>query len=290
MQPIIQKLLLYLQEGNKYDFVEKTAATLVTLTLLLLSTGIGFILPFLMKTKFAIPRPLSIHEVSVQLGDRPSGKFGFKILQEITQKPHPFNSKENLKVRGILKSYLQEISNNYDNQWGCTTSNPLKLLDDDPVNLKTGNFLFESSNLILLVRGASNSSLLVSSHFDSASVSHGATDAGLAIGSMVSVAHAIARKACFGKLTHSLVFNFNNGEEINLLGGEAFTYHPLFKDVKAFINLEGTGVSGVLGSSIFRTNSFTMISLAMKSSTHPSSSILANNAMRFLIRYQDGLI
>ena len=44
-------------------------------------------------------------------------------------------------------------------------------------------------------------------------------------------------------LDHDVILNFNNGEEMGLLGGTAFLLHPWSKGIKGFINLEGTGAA-----------------------------------------------
>ena len=85
-------------------------------------------------------------------------------------------------------------------------------------------------------------------------------------------------------LHHDVIFNFNNGEEMGLYGGYAFLVHPWFKDVKAFINLEGTGASRGTRSVLFRTNSFDVAGL-MEAAPYPHASILFNELMRFVKRY-----
>ena len=99
------------------------------------------------------------------------------------------------------------------------------------------NYYYESNNIIVSLVGNSDTSLLVSSHFDSVSVSHGATDAGMGIASMVAAIQALSHKICTSPMDATLIFNFNNGEEIDMLGGYAFVRDPMFSNVKAFLNL-----------------------------------------------------
>jgi Zn-dependent M28 family amino/carboxypeptidase len=132
---------------------------------------------------------------------------------------------------------------------------------------------------------AKNESLLVSSHFDSGIESFGATDDGIAVGSMISATYSLSRFACNHTIPYSLIMNFNNGEELGLFGGASFTLHPLYSNVKAFINLEGAGVSEKTPSILFRTNSFSLLSLLMDKAPYPQGSVIANNIMRLLPRY-----
>jgi Zn-dependent M28 family amino/carboxypeptidase len=104
----------------------------------------------------------------------------------------------------------------------------------------------------------------------------------IATASMIAILHSLARTACFSSLNHSVVMNFNNGEENGLFGGDAFTLHPLFKNIKAFLNLEGTGASMEYTELLFRTNSYPLVSLLMNTNPFPHSSIMANQVMRML--------
>ncbi len=266
----------------------KTTAIYLSLLLAFL-TFLGSI-PYLLRHQIGMPSITSIHDAVVQQGQRPSGKFGWKILQEITKNPHPYNSDDNQRVLAYLIEQVKEIQTDYSVHWGCLQPSPFEIFEQDDINMMTEmegkSVFFESSNFVTVLKGTRNESLLISSHYDSASQSHGATDAGVGIASMISVLHAVARHACFHQLDHSIIFNFNNGEEIDLLGAMAFTLNPLFKSVKAFINLEGTGVSANNPSFLFRSNSFPLVSLIMANSPFPHSSIIANNMMRLIRRYE----
>lgn len=209
--------------------------------------------------------------------------FGWTVLERITQKPHPYNSNENKLVRKYLVDVLVQIKNDYDNL-KCSQPNPIQIESNDTLLVRFGPLYIESDNIVVWFRGEEKDALLVSSHFDSAPISHGATDAGVGIASMVVTIKKLAEFACRETLPNSIVFNFNNGEEDGLLGGRAFTQHPRFNEIKAFINLEGTGASYNLKSALFRTNSFQLVSKALKSSKYPHASVTANNAMRILQR------
>lgn len=235
-----------------------------------------------------MPHIRGLSDPETLIGKSPSGKFGYHILKEITKKHHPYNSDANLEVRAYLLSVLRDLNTEYRSNWNCTQPDPFEFIDDN-VNMKSSMngypIFYESNNILLSMSGVRNESLLISAHFDSAIESYGATDDGIAVASMITVVQSLARKACFEKLPYSVLFNFNNGEENNLQGASALTTHPAYENVKAFINLEGTGVSQEFSSFLFRTNSYSMVSLLLKNIPSPHSSIIANNIMRFLKRY-----
>lgn len=247
---------------------------------------IGFfsILPFLIRAN-SMPE-IGIDPQSSET--KPSARFGYKVLEAITKKHHPYNSAANLEVRSYLIDTLKEIQHQFQSQWKCSQPDPFEFIQDDiymKSSLNNYTALYESNNVLFSIAGAKKESLLISAHFDSAIESYGATDDGIAVASMVAVIQSLARNVCQRQLSYSLIFNFNNGEEINLQGASAFTLHPYYKNVKAFINLEGTGVSQEFSSFLFRTNSFKLVSLLMKDAPSPHSSIIANNIMRFLKRF-----
>jgi len=78
-----------------------------------------------------------------------------------------------------------------------------------------------------------------------------------------------------------VIFNINNGEEMGLLGGYAFLLHPWFKNIKAFINLEGTGAATGTRSVLFRTNSFEVAKLS-EAAPYPHASIIFNQLMKYV--------
>lgn len=68
---------------------------------------------------------------------------------------------------------------------------------------------------------------------------------------------------------------------MGLYGGYSFLLHKWFKDVKAFVNLEGTGAAPGTRSILFRTNSYELTNL-MAYTPYPHVSILFNEMMRFV--------
>lgn len=104
------------------------------------------------------------------------------------------------------------------------------------LNKDNAVYYFESSNILVGLGPDANGTLLISSHYDSAVLSHGVTDDGIATGAMMSVISALSNYACHNLLQFRVLFLFNNAEEVNLLGSLAFTKDKQFDSVSAFLN------------------------------------------------------
>jgi hypothetical protein len=212
--------------------------------LCLVGSLVGFLLiGFNFMNNNATPDPILINDPTVLMGQRASGQLAYSVLRNITIKPHGYNSKENLRIANYLLNELSLINSEYESG-NCKNGNPMVIYARDPVNMifnySDFNAYYESSNIIVKISpvgSLSIDSLLISAHYDSASVSFGATDDGIAISSMISSISALSKRLCNNTIDSNVIFNFNNGEEIGLFGAYSFVLHPLFETVKAFINL-----------------------------------------------------
>jgi len=103
------------------------------------------------------------------------------VLRSITQKPHMYNSDENLRVYDYLIGQLLAISEN--------SKNKIQIWHNDSTNVIVNNNFFESSNIVVRIPGnaSRDSALLVSAHYDSTSLSHGVTDDGIAVAVILEV-------------------------------------------------------------------------------------------------------
>ncbi|KAG0228174.1 hypothetical protein BGW42_002331 [Actinomortierella wolfii] len=244
-------------------------------------------------------------------------------LGNITTIPHAFNSRANTDVtrRYIvdqLKALQQEASMlgrrnvRYDDQ--DTTSihrivkskqqmeaekdNGIDSYRDDTLESETKLFV-QGDNLLFWVGGVippqgdspaleigfeeEQNALLVSSHYDSVSTSYGATDDG----GGVAVSLALIQHFIHHPVQHTLIFFFNNAEELGLFGAETFmgardnkteeygAGHPWKKYIKAFINLEGGGSGGP--SLLFRATGNDIVRHYAANAPHPHASVFAND-------------
>lgn len=176
-------------------------------------------------------------------------------LQNITFSYHPYTSRDNDRVHDYILEKVFDI----------TRSVHFAQVDDDMTNKSSSIFkqqdvfnsnstrnrviYFESSNILIKLEGKNPklSGLLLSAHFDSVPTSHGATDDGKGVASLL----ALLRYYSKNQPTRTIIFNFNNNEEFGLLGATHFTFHEWFNYLEYFINLEGTGTGSK--SVLFRT-------------------------------------
>ena len=114
--------------------------------------------------------------------------------------------------------------------------------DAEPAMWRPGTLeLRRTRNVLARIRGDSATAVLVSAHYDSPPESVGAGDNAVSVATAVEMARALAAGP---RPQHTVVFNFNDGEEAGLLGSDAFLEHPWAADVRAFVNLESAGPRG----------------------------------------------
>jgi hypothetical protein len=96
-------------------------------------------------------------------------------------------------------------------------------------------------NLAATIGPAEGEHLLIVAHYDSVPVGPGASDAGIAIATMLEVAEQLRGR----RVARPITFLFNEGEESGLLGARAFLEQdPAAPRVATLINLEARGVEG----------------------------------------------
>lgn len=179
-------------------------------------------------------------------------------LQNITYSPHPYTSHDNDRVHGYILNRVNdiiknntfcEISDDYENK------RSILFKQQDVFNsssTKTTVVYFESSNILIKIQGKNKHNkegLLLSAHFDSVPTSHGATDDGKGIVSILALLDYYSKH----QPERTIILNLNNNEEFGLLGAYTFFDHPWSNMTKYFINLEGTG-TGEGNSIMFRTS------------------------------------
>lgn len=114
--------------------------------------------------------------------------------------------------------------------------------DAEPATWRPGTVeLYHARNVLARIPGDSSSAVLVSAHYDSPPESFGAGDNAVAVAAAVEMARALAAGP---RPQHTVIFNFNDGEEAGLLGSDAFLEHPWAADVRTFVNLESAGPRG----------------------------------------------
>lgn len=207
-----------------------------------------------------------------------SADNAFKDLTVITKEPHPSSSEYNLFVRKFLYNKLRSLKS--------STNRRIDILDNDSVNVAKDGLYFESSNVIARLYGTQHElnpdskkfpALILNAHFDSSSVSYGATDDGIGCIAMIELLRTLlANPPTF----YDLVLLFNDGEEGGLFGSAAFSTHPWFNDSLAIINMEGSGI-GTEIPSLFRSNSYDVLKKYL-GTPFPRANVILQNIMRFI--------
>lgn len=186
----------------------------------------------------------------------------WKDLQEISRSFHPYNSHANDIVHEYVLDQIKEAMANTSRKVEIDADiMPLIYSAPDVFDKSIPSnkvSYFEANNILVRIEGsnaANKSAVLLSSHFDSVPTSHGTTDDGVGIASMLGILrHILSSSEEELFLDRPIIFNFNNDEEFGLRGAEAFVRHEWWKDVETFINLEGMGAGG--RALLFRTTDY----------------------------------
>ena len=97
-------------------------------------------------------------------------------------------------------------------------------------------------NVLTRIEGKnSGKAILLVCHYDSVPGSFGASDDGAGVVTLLEVARALKAN---GPLSHDVILLFTDGEEVGLLGANAFTSHPWSKEVGLVLNFEARGNGG----------------------------------------------
>lgn len=111
---------------------------------------------------------------------------------------------------------------------------------DDPDHL---GMVFDApvTNVLARLPGEHGDAIVISAHYDSPPESVGAADNAVAVAASLELARALAAGP---RLAVTVIFNFNDGEEIASLGSDGFLSHPWRRAARAFINLDAAGATG----------------------------------------------
>ena len=150
--------------------------------------------------------------------------------------PHPIGTAENAAVRERVVAEFQALGYGVEEQaaFACRE-----------VWASCG---FVTNVIARLPGTEGQPSVLMTAHYDSVGAGPGVADDLAGVAALVEVAR-LERDT--DKL-NPLLFVITDGEEVGLLGAEAFAEHPSFADVAAVVNVEARGTSGQ--SLLFETN------------------------------------
>ncbi|KAI9298915.1 hypothetical protein K502DRAFT_285663, partial [Neoconidiobolus thromboides FSU 785] len=232
--------------------------------------------------------------------------FAYSHLLRFGTKVHTYNTDEIKNVESYIISYieaLQQLSiklyekNIIEYDFDRRTN----MLGERAVGksaFRSGNqsIYFEASNILVrihplsftlsndnnnnnnnTIKSYNKPALLFSAHHDSQSTSHGASDNGMSVATLLE---SLRLSILNPPKTVDFIYNFNSAEEKGLFGSKSFLLHEWKKDVKGFINLEASG-SGNRGM-LFQSSS-NIINKAFSKSPHPHSSVIGFTAFKLRI-------
>jgi peptidase M28-like protein len=157
------------------------------------------------------------------------------LLRVIATKPHPTGSPENAKVRDYLLGQLRGLGLESQVQTATAARHDPKWRG--PASAATVN------DLVARLPGtAPAKSVMLVAHYDSVPTGPGASDDGSGVITILETARALKAGP---PLLNDVIFLLTDGEELGLLGAQAFVDEPPWaKDVGVVLNFEARGSCG----------------------------------------------
>ena len=191
-----------------------------------------------------------------------SGARARLILQKLLGdgSPHPTGSTANDDVRQRVMSLLASYGYSPQIQPGFSCD-------------EFGTCAYVNNVLARLEGSQPGDSVLLACHYDSVASGPGASDDGAGVAAVLEIARALKSRP---QPRHSIIILIDDGEEAGLLGAHVFTdQNPWAKDVRAVINIDSRGTSGV--SWMFETGSANewIIRLLARAIPRPSTNSVA---------------
>jgi hypothetical protein len=159
-----------------------------------------------------------------------SAERATKHLLLVSRAPHPVDSKEHDAVRDYIVQAIRELG--FSPQIQRTT------------NWNEANGIEGAlENIVFRIKGSTQEkAVLFVAHYDSLPGDPGASDDGAAVAAFLESARALKT---LPQTRRDLIFLFTDGEEMGLLGAQAFvTEHPWAQDVGFVFNFEARGTNG----------------------------------------------
>jgi hypothetical protein len=203
---------------------------------------------------------------AVKTGNVPDSSFSVKRaythLAQIARLPHSTGTAENARVRDYITGVCKQAGFSVQIQSTVSTINWGQHINAAAIN-----------NIIAFKKGQHNSkAVILMSHYDSEPNAPGAGDDGAGAAAMLETANALQKTM---PLQNDLILLFTDGEEIGLMGANAFLKDSsIVNKTGVLINFEGRGNAGP--SNMFEVNSENgwVINEYAKSVAHPFANSL----------------
>jgi len=190
------------------------------------------------------------------------------------ERPHPADTFANDAVRARLVGQIRSMGLNpiVRDQFACNA-----------LEKRRGVSCARVRNVLVALGPAGDKALLLNAHYDSNPAGPGAGDAGAGVATLLEVASILKSE----RLERPVLFLFNEGEELGLVGARAFLSDPLSSRVDSLVNLEARGTSGPV--TMFETSlpNGPAVRAFARSVGRPYANSLATDFYRQLPNYTD---
>jgi hypothetical protein len=240
--------------------------------LLLAAVLLGLLAAMAAKSLLVEVPPLRPQSVAGQFdANRAKARLAFILGDEM---PHPADSDAGDVVRARLVSLLSGMG-----------LNPL-VRDNQACNelyKQRGVSCARVRNVIAVIGPPAGRALLLNAHYDSTPAGPAAADDGAGVATLLEVA-ALMKGS---DLKRPIIFLFNEGEELGLVGARAFLSDPLSPRVDSLVNLEARGVRGPVN--MFETSRPNGAAIHVFSAAvdRPFANSLSTDVYRLMPNYTD---
>ena len=246
------------------DTKSSTATRVVPMSLLVWLAAVALAVFAIVQMKGPEPVPATAPE-----GDF-SAERALTYIGGFAQSPHPFGSSANDVAREYLVAQLTTLGLSPEVREGVGIRN-------SPRQVVIGS----THNIVGRLKGTGSSgAILLMAHYDSVYRGPGAADDGAGVAAILESVRALRARP---PLKNDLIVLFTDGEEVGLLGAEAFAASdPNMKDVGVILNFEARGDQGP--SLLFETSmkNAALIRAVSDSSPYPVGSSLFYSLYKLL--------
>jgi hypothetical protein len=167
-----------------------------------------------------------------------SAERAFRHVETLACEPRPVGTVAHARARKYIMSELQALGISPQIQ-ETTVVDPKSAVD--PKMSVAGTV----QNVIARLAGTGGTkAILLLSHYDSVATGPGASDDGAGVATLLETARALKVGP---QLKNDVIFLFTDGEEIDLLGAQAFVEtHPWTKDIGLALNFDTGGTTGIV--------------------------------------------
>lgn len=185
------------------------------------------------------PKPLGLDAPTEQFSEQRAMAVVRKLADEIG--PHPVGSAAGAAAAEYLAGELRKLPR--------LTVEVQDAEGDTRLNVWTEvNFHYRVRNVVARLEGRRPDAILINAHYDSPVEANGGADNGIGTAAALEAVRALTASP---QLEMSVVLNLNGGEEAGSGGAAGFLQHRFAKDVRAFIDTDGScgGKANLLAAS-----------------------------------------